>query len=252
MPQARAPATLLTTEVQIGGRPQRAIGQLTPQRLIHADAVATRRAQQKRFCHHPPSSHLGASRESPPLYAGRGAAHQGSPPACCGRLLKRLVQRAREDAPARASPSGDRLTPLPPSPRIRYHAAPSPHTITARSNGGKRPTAPRHCVLTRPSTADRRRPTADRRDGGRSAENAPDPPSEIEAPAKPALETAQRISSPVRAASSSVTGVCCGWRVPEPPSTQEHGACLRRPLPAFQTRDEAHLPPPSGCVNDAR
>ena len=91
MPQARAPATLLTTEVQVGGRPQRATGQLTPQRLIHADALAAAGAQQKRFCHHPPSSHLGASRESPPLYAGRGAVHQGSPPACCGRLLKRFV-----------------------------------------------------------------------------------------------------------------------------------------------------------------
>ena len=52
-----------------------------------------------RFCHHPPSRHLGASRESPPLYAGRGAAHQGSPPACCGRLLKRFVSsRGRTNA----------------------------------------------------------------------------------------------------------------------------------------------------------
>ena len=96
MPQARAPATLLTTEVQIGGRPQRATGQLTPQRLIHADALAAAAHSRNGSVITPPSSHLGASRESPPLYAGRGAAHQGSPPACCGRLLKRFVS-----APAR-------------------------------------------------------------------------------------------------------------------------------------------------------
>ena len=92
MPEARAPATLLTTEVQVGGRPQRAIRQLTPQTLIHADAVAARRAQQKRFCHHPPEPAISVPPENR-LHStpGRTPPIRGSPPPFCGRLLKRFV-----------------------------------------------------------------------------------------------------------------------------------------------------------------
>ena len=192
MPQARAPATLLTTEVQIGGRPQRAIGQLTPQRLIHADALATRRAQQKRFCHHPHRAAISVPPKNR-LHSTPGAVQpiRGSPPACCGRLLKRFVSapgvtvRTHQRALPRAT---DRLRPLPPSPRIRHHAAPSPHSITARSSEGKRPHRSKDTPCSRdrrPQTADRRRPTVK---GATADSPAETPGPALETPANPALE----------------------------------------------------------------
>jgi hypothetical protein len=189
MPEARAPATLLATEVQVGGRPQRAIGQLTPQRLIDADAVAAGRAQQKRFCHHPPKQ---PSRCLPRIASTLRRAGprpiRGTPPAFCGRLLKRFVSapvRTHQRALPRAT---DCLRLLPPSPRIRHHAAPSPHSITARSSGGQRPPPLQGTACSRdrrPQTADGRRCKARRRTVRR---NALDPPSEVETPGNPALK----------------------------------------------------------------
>ena len=91
MPAARASATLLATEVQVGGRPQRAIGQLTPQKLIDADAVAAARAQQKRFCHHPPNQPSVPPDNRLHCTPGPTQPIKGSPPAFCGRLLTRFL-----------------------------------------------------------------------------------------------------------------------------------------------------------------
>ena len=60
-----------------------------------------------------------------------------------------------------ASRPTDRLRLLPASPRIRHHAAPSPTRSQRAPAQASIPTAPRHSALTRPSTADGRRPTVE-------------------------------------------------------------------------------------------
>jgi len=192
MPAARAPATLLATEVQVGGRPQRAIGQLAPQRLIDADAVAAPRAQQKRFCHHPTRrSRIGASRDGLHCTPRRTQPIRGSPPAFCGRLLKRFVSAPVRTLQRALPAADDCLGVLPPSPRLRHHAAPLPPTRSERAPAeASVPTAPRLACSRdrRLQTADGRRWKARRRTVRR---NALDPPSEVETPANPGASSAR-------------------------------------------------------------
>ena len=94
---------------------------------------------------------------------------RGTPPAFCGRLLKRFVSTPVSTHQRALPRADDCLGLLPASPRIRHHAAPIP-PLDHGSSGGKRPH--RSKALRAHETVDCRPPTADggRRDGGQSAE----------------------------------------------------------------------------------
>ena len=120
-----------------------------------------------------PSSHLGASRESPPLYAGPDAANNGKSTQFLWTTTEAICQRARENAPTRASLS-DRPARTTPA-FTSYPASRRPHPPTRSRRAPAEasvPTAPRHGVLTRPSTADRRRPSVE----GATADDPPKTP----------------------------------------------------------------------------
>ena len=149
---------------------------------------------------------------------GQTPANKGKSTRLLWTTTEAIRQRAREHAPTRASPSDrpPRATPA----LTSYPASrrPIPHSITARSNGGKRPH--RSKALRAHETVDRRPPTADggRRDGGRSAETPWTRRPRWRRRRNPALEC----PSPRRRKSMA------------------HASGGRFPL--FKPRDEAHRP----------